>query len=148
MMDLIRWNPWRGMADMRHQLNRFFDLPLLGSDWLEPGGGLEAWHPAVDVYEKDGKVVIKAELPGLEKKDISLDVNNGVLTLKGERRHEEEVKEEKFYRKEITSGKFVRSFALPADVEVEKIAAEFKDGILSIEVPKPEGSRPKQITVH
>lgn len=148
MMDLIRWNPWREMADFRSQLNRFFDMPQLRPDWSDGDGGLGAWQPAVDVYEKDDKLVIKAELPGLEKKDISLDFKNGVLTLTGERNHEQEVKEDRFYRREITRGKFIRSFALPADVDVDKIAAEFKDGILGIEVPKPEGSKPKQITVN
>jgi HSP20 family protein len=148
MMDLIRWNPWREMTDFRSQLSRFFDTPLLRAGWTEDEGRLGAWQPAVDVYEKDDTLVIKAELPGLEKKDIGLDFRNGVLTLTGERNNEKEVKEERFFRREITRGKFIRAFALPADYDVDKIAAEFKDGVLRIEVPKPEGSKPRQITVH
>jgi HSP20 family protein len=127
------------MAFLQNRLNRFFDW---GSD------GMQIWSPAVDVFEKDGKMVIKAELPGLEKKDISVDFKDGVLTLKGERCSENEVKEESYYRKEIASGSFTRSFALPADTDPEKITAEFANGLLTIEVPKPEASRPRQIAVN
>jgi HSP20 family protein len=106
------------------------------------------WNPAVDVYDTDNTVVIKAELPGIDKKDLSIDVNGRVLTLKGERSGDNEVKEEKYYRKERFHGKFERSFTLPDDTDPEKIQAEFKDGVLKIEVPKPEEKKPKQITVH
>ena len=85
MMDLVRWNPWKEMADFRSPLSRFFDAPLFRSDWWGEDGDLAAWHPAVDIYEEDDKLMIKAELPGMEKKDISLELKNGVLTLRGER---------------------------------------------------------------
>jgi HSP20 family protein len=136
------------MTSLRSQLYRFFDDSLFRPDSLATDGNSGSWYPAVDIYEKDDKVVIMAELPGMEKKDISLDFKNGMLTLKGERNHEKELKEKDFYRKEISSGKFVRSFSLPVDVDVDKIEAEFKDGLLTIEVPKPEGQKPKQITVN
>jgi HSP20 family protein len=100
------------------------------------------------MFEKDDKVVIKAELPGLEKKDISLDLQNGVLTLKGERNYENEVKQENFYRREMSYGKFIRSFKLPVDVDADTIKAEFQNGLLTIEVPKPEQHKPKQISVN
>lgn len=139
MTELIRWNPWREMAAVHNHMFRLFDTE---SD------GLQAWSPAVDVYEKDDRMVIKAELPGLEKKDVSLDFKDGVLTLKGERKLESEVKEENYCRREITSGSFIRSFALAAETDPDKITAEFHNGLLKIEVPKPEARQPKQITVN
>jgi HSP20 family protein len=102
----------------------------------------------VDVFEKDNQLVIRAELPGMNKKDISLDFKDGVLTLSGVRKSENEVKEDNFYRREMSYGKFIRSFNLPADSDTEKIKAEFENGLLTIEVPKPERQQPKQIKVN
>lgn len=147
MMDLVRWNPWNDMAQIRNRIDtlfgdRFFPTPFEGES------GQTGFHPAVDVFETDDKVVIKAELPGLDKNDIHVEVQNGVLCLRGERKSENEVKEGQFYRREISHGSFLRSFSLPVDVAADKIGAEFKDGILTIEVPKPESRKPKQITVN
>ncbi len=147
MMDLVRWNPWKEMVSLRDRMNRLFDDVFFRSDRREDLWAEGVWVPAVDMFETDDKVVIKAELPGLEKKDISLDLQNGVLTLKGERKSENEVKEENYYRREMSYGKFVRSFSLPVDVDADKIKAEFKNGLLTVEVPKPEGHKPKQIKV-
>jgi HSP20 family protein len=148
MMDLVRWNPWKEMVSLRESMNRMFEDSLFRPERHEDGLALGAWSPAVDMFEKDDKVVIKAELPGLDKKDVSLDLQNGVLTLKGERKHENEVKEGNFYRREMSYGKFVRSFSLPADVDADKIKAEFQNGLLTVEVPKPEEHKPKQIKVN
>jgi HSP20 family protein len=148
MMDLIRWNPWNELAALRERMNRVFDDSLFRSDHREDPLAMGTWSPAVDMFEKDDKVVIKAELPGLDKKDVSLDLQNGVLTLKGERKHENEVEEENFYRREMSYGKFVRSFSLPVDVDADKIKAEFQNGLLTVEVPKPEEHKPKQIKVN
>ncbi len=148
MMDLVRWNPWKEMVSLRDRMNRLFDDVFFRSDRREDLWADGAWVPAVDMFESDDKVVIKAELPGLEKKDISLDLQNGVLTLKGERKSENEVKEENYYRREMSYGKFVRSFSLPVDVDADKIKAEFKNGLLTVEVPKPEGHKPKLIKVN
>jgi HSP20 family protein len=106
------------------------------------------WYPVVDMYEEDNSFVIKAELPGMDKKDISVDVKDRILTLKGERNYDNEVKEENYYRRERSYGKFQRTFTLPVDVEPDKIKADFKDGLLKIEVPKPEEHKPKEITIH
>ena len=92
--------------------------------------------------------MIKAELPGVDKKDIKIDLKDRLLTLSGERSYDNEVKEENYYRRERSYGKFQRAFTLPADVDSEKIKAEFKDGVLEIEVPKPEEKKAKQVTVH
>jgi len=148
MMDLIRWNPLREMVSLRDRMNALFNEPLFRSDRSEDDMAMGLWYPSVDMFDKDDKVVIKAELPGLEKKDINLEVKNGVLTLKGERKFNNEVKEENFYRREMSCGKFIRSFTLPTEVDADKISAEFKNGLLTIEVPKSEAHKPKQIAVH
>ena len=109
---------------------------------------LGTWHPVVDMYDEDDRVVIKAELPGVDKKDIAIDVKDRILTLSGERTYDNEVKEENYYRRERAYGKFQRAFSLPADVDSDKIKADFEDGLLKIEVPKPEKQKPKNITVH
>jgi len=147
-MELIRWNPMRDMFSLRHQMNHLFD-DAFGSV-VRGDRRLSMWnrYPTVDIYDNDENIVIKAELPGIDKKDIVIDVKDGVLTLKGERSLDNEVKEEKYYCRERTFGKFERVFRLPADVDPEKIKADYKDGILKIDIPKPEEQQPKQITVH
>ncbi len=147
-MELVRWNPWREMFGGRHRVGTLFD------DFFYPAGGRENatavwnWNPVVDVYENDDHFVIKADLPGLDKKDIALDVKEGVLTIKGERHSDEEVKNENAYCRERVYGRFERAFRLPRDVDAEKITADYKDGVLKIEIPKPEEVKPKQITIH
>lgn len=148
MMNLVRWNPWRDVATMQNRVNRFFDDSFFrtfdGDDDIQMG----TWHPVVDMFEKDDNYVVKAELPGLKKEDISIDIENRVLTLKGERKHENEVKEDHYFRRERSYGKFQRAFRLPTDVNPEDVKAKFSDGVLEIEVPKPEEKKPKQITIH
>ncbi len=147
-MELVKWNPWRDMLGSRSRVNTLFD------EFFSPTAGCANtdaewnWHPVVDVYENDDHFVIKADLPGIEKKDIALDVKNGVLTLKGERHMEEEVKKEKAYFRERVHGRFERAFKLPDHVDADKITADYKDGVLKIEIPKPEAIKPRQITVH
>ena len=106
------------------------------------------WNPVVDIYDHDDKIIIKAELPGIEKEDIHVDLKSGVVTLSGERSHEKEVKEENFLHKERVYGKFSRSFSLPEGLDTDKIEADFKNGVLKIEIPKPEAKKPKKIAVH
>ena len=147
-MELVRWNPFREMYDLRHLVNHMF------SDMATPAAvnGRETsewnWNPVVDIYDNDNTIVIKAELPGVDRKDISIDVKDRLLTLKGERSTDKEVKEEKFYRRERSYGSFQRTFSLPVDVDADKIEASFADGLLKIEIPKPATQKPKQITVH
>jgi HSP20 family protein len=143
MMDLIRWNPLREALSLQEQMNSLFGGSLLRGD-----AGQNLWNPAVDVFEEDDKLVLKAELPGVDKKDISVDLQNGMLTLKGERRHESEEKEGRnVYRREMSYGRFVRSFSIPQDVQADKVKAEYVNGVLTIEVPKPEARKPKQIKI-
>lgn len=148
MLDLIRWNPLKEMVSLRERMNRLFEDSLFRSDRRNDETEMGVWLPAVDVFEKEDQLVIKAELPGMDKKDISLDFKDGVLTLSGVRKSENEVKEDNFYRREMSYGRFIRSFNLPADSDTEKIKAEFQNGLLTIEVPKPERHQPKQIKVN
>ena len=147
-MELVRWNPWREATTLQHRFNKMFNDTMFPVCGAKTKAEDRSWHPAVDVYENDEHIMIKAELPGIEKKDIDIDVNDRVLTLKGERSFDNEVKEDKFYRRERVFGNFTRSFALPPNVDSAKIEADFKDGVLSITVPKPESEQPKKITVH
>ena len=147
-MNLVRWNPWKEMPTVHYRINRFFDDPFFRIGHMAESALSESWNPAVDLYEKDDHFVIKAELPGVDKDDIKVDLKDRVLTLSGERTYDNEVKEENYYRRERSYGKFQRAFSLPADVDSDKITAEFKDGVLRVEVPKPEEKRAKQVTIH
>ena len=148
MMNLVQWNPWREMPTLSGRLNRFFDDPFFNISRFADNSEMGMWNPAVDLYEKDDHFVIKAELPGIDKKDIKIDVKDRVLTLSGERTYDNEVKEENYYRKERSYGRFQRAFRLPADVDSDRIKAEFKDGLLRVEVPKPEQTKAKEVTIH
>ena len=148
MMNLVKWNPWREMPTLPGRFNRLFDDPFFSLDRMADESGLGSWNPAVDLYEKDDHYMIKAELPGVDKNDIKIDLKDRLLTLSGERTYDNEVKEENYYRRERSYGKFQRAFTLPADVDSDKIKAEFKDGVLEIEVPRPEEKKAKQVTVH
>ena len=106
-----------------------------------------AWIPAVDIYETKESIVLNVELPGVTKEDISLEVKDSTLTLRGEKKLEKDVKEENFHRMERTYGGFTRAFTLPSTVQQDKVKAKFKDGILEIMLPKAEEAKPKQIKV-
>ena len=148
MMDIVRWKPFNEMRALQNHIDRIFHGDLSPRTWLGDELAMADWKPAVDIYEDDNNIHIKAELPGVDSKDVEVELKDHVLTLKGERSHEEEVKEESYYRKERAFGKFQRSFTLSADVDADKIKAEYKDGILKIEIPKPEEHKPKRIMVH
>jgi HSP20 family protein len=147
MMNLIKWNPRKEMETFSDHINRFFDGGMFPSTWLSEVSSLDNWKPVADIFEQDDKIVIKAELPGVDKKDIRVDLKDNVLSLEGERSSDNEVKEENFYRRERVHGTFSRSFMLPKGLHPEKIKADFKDGVLNIEIPKPEEIKAKKITV-
>lgn len=146
-MELVRFRPFgRAMGfgnQMDSILSDFFGPALNGGEASD-----RSWNPVVDIYETDNDIVVKAEAPGVDKKDLSVDINDGVLMVKGERKSTEEVKEEKFYRRERVYGKFQRSFQLPEGTDYDKINADFKDGVLTVTIPKAEAKKPRQITVH
>jgi HSP20 family protein len=136
------------MPTLPGRFNRLFDDPFFRIGRMADDSNLGMWNPAVDLYEKDDHFMIKAELPGVDKNDIKIDLKDRLLTLSGERTYDNEVKEENYYRRERSYGKFQRAFTLPTDVDSDKIRADFKDGVLEIEVPKPEEKKAKQVTIH
>jgi HSP20 family protein len=140
-MSLIKWDPFREFNTLGERMGNF-----LGRNWEAPMS-TTAWNPAVDIFENDNDIVIKAELPGLNAKDIELRIENNVLLLKGERRFEKETKEENYHRVEREYGAFSRAFSLPVAVDGEKVTAEYKDGVLKIVLPKKEEIKPKPIKV-
>lgn len=148
-MELVRWSPRRDISGMNSLFDRMFE-DFFPSTSSRSGEELSTWtwKPVVDIFDEKDHVVLKAELPGVEKKDIEIDVEGRVLTLKGKRAEENEVKKENYYQRERVVGNFARSFSLHAEIKPEKIKAEFKDGVLTLEIPKPEEHKPKKITVH
>jgi HSP20 family protein len=147
-MAIVRWEPFRDLVTIQDRMNRIFEDAFRGQgrsgeeDWL---GG--SWAPPVDIYEHDGNLVLKAELPGIDPKDVDVRVENNVLTLRGERAFDQEVKRENCHRVERAYGTFSRSFTLPNVVDTQNIKAEFKDGVLRVTMPKREEAKPKQIQV-
>jgi HSP20 family protein len=127
-------------------MNRLFDDTGRGMRGDEPAA-TTTWSPAVDIFETEGEIVVKAELPGMDRKDITLNLEKNVLTLRGERRFEKETKEENYHRIERSYGSFSRAFSIPAIVDDEKIRADYKDGVLKIALPKKEQAKPKQIRI-
>lgn len=119
-----------------------------GRGWpMEEGLTAGVWNPPVDVYETGDSIVLKADLPEVSKEDVDISVEGNVLTIRGERKREHEVKEKKFYRRERSYGSFTRSFTLPGTVDPDKIEAGFTGGVLTVTLPKREESKPKQIKV-
>ena len=145
-MALTRWDPLREFGLMQDRMNRMFEDAGRGWRADEPSS-TTAWSPAVDIYETENEITVHAELPGVERKDIALNLEKNVLTLKGERRFEKETKQENYHRIERAYGGFSRSFSIPAMVDEEKIRAEYKDGILRISLPKKEQVKAKQIQI-
>ncbi len=153
-MNLMRYEPttlttfpiFREMEEMSDRLNRLFGTRT------RPNGGKEAltttdWTPFVDIEENEKEYLVKAELPEIKKEDVKVTVENGILTLQGERRQEKEEKGKKFHRVERSYGTFLRTFTVPLDADETKVAADFKDGILRVHLPKTEKPRPKAIEV-
>jgi len=145
-MAVVRWDPFRDLNLLQDRMNRLFDDAGRGWRADEPAA-TTTWSPAVDIFETEGEIVVKAELPGMERKDITLHLENNVLTLRGERKFEKETKDENYHRIERSYGAFSRSFSIPATVDDENIRAEYKDGVLNIVLPKKEQARPKQIKI-
>ena len=147
-MELIRCNPMYDRFSLRHRMDKMLGDFFYPSAQGQEDSEVRNSNPAADIYENDANIVIKAELPGIDKKDISVDVKNRVLTLKGERSSDDETKEDNYYRRERGYGRFERVFTLPAEIDLEKIKADYKDGVLKIEIPKPQEKKPQKITVH
>jgi HSP20 family protein len=146
-MTLVRWDPFRELEDMSDRLNRVFSRPGLSQTNGKETMIVADWVPAVDVSETEGEFHIKAEIPDVKKEDVKVTLEDGVLTIQGQRKQEKEDKGTKYHRVERTYGSFVRSFTLPDLVDEEKVKAEFKDGVLTLQLPKSEKAKPKAIEV-
>ena len=145
-MAVVRWNPFRDLNMLQDRMNRMFDDA--GRTWrTDEPAATTTWSPAVDIFETEGEIVVKAELPGMERKDIVLNLENNDLTVRGERRFAKETKDDNYHRIERSYGTFSRSFSIPATVDEEKIRADYRDGVLKIVLPKKEQAKPKQIRI-
>jgi len=142
------FDPWKDFGSLQERINKMFDdtirtlYPTDGEE-LEKG----TWAPAVDIYETNDSFVVSADLPGLNKDEIQIDLKDNTLTLKGEKKFEEKVSKDNYIRVERAYGSFVRSFTLPQNVDPEKIKAKYKEGVLKVTIPKKEEAKPKQIKV-
>jgi len=144
----MRWRPRRDLLNIREEMNRLFDDFFSG--WPERRRGLleGEWAPSVDVAETDEDIVVTAELPGVKQDDVEISVVDDVLTIKGEKKEEKEVKEKNYHRIERSYGSFQRSLSLPVGVQSDKAKATYKDGVLKVTIPKSEEARPKQIKIN
>src|SRR4029077_10287472 len=145
MTTIARWEPFRGLSTLHDQVNRLFNETVLRGQGED--SALTTWSPAVDIYETENELVVKADLPDVAEKDIDVRVENNLLTIRGERKFEKSVSEENFLRVERTYGSFSRSFSLPNTVNAEAIGAEYKNGVLTVTLPKREESKPRQVKV-
>ncbi len=146
-MTLTRWDPFRDLVSLQERMNRLFEDSLARSNTTDQEMAMGAWTPAVDIYETPEEIVLKADLPGVDQKDIDLRIENSTLTVRGERRFMKEAKEEDYHRIERSYGVFSRSFQLPGSVDQTRILANHKSGVLEVHLPKREDTRPKQIKV-
>lgn len=153
MNSLARWQrpevtTWPGfgrLTNLREEIDRLFEVPL--AELARSSQLLSGWTPAFDVYEDKDNLYVRAELPGMRKEDIDLSMHNGSLSISGERKSEDKLKDAEVYRTERFFGRFQRTITLPTQVAVEKIKAQYKDGILSVTLPKAEEAKPKHIDV-
>jgi HSP20 family protein len=137
-----RWDPFDELTTLRNRMDRLSSRVAAGDETA-----MADWSPTSDVIEKKDEIVIKAELPGIDEKNVDVEIEAGVLTIKGERKAEKETEEKGYRRVERSYGSFLRSFTLPANVEPEKISANFANGLLEVHLPKKEGAKPRSIKV-
>ena len=148
-MSLMRWDPLRETEQAMSLFQRLFDRPLPGLVSGRADDSLVGadWAPLVDIEETDKEFLVKAELPSVKKEDVKVALEDGFLTIQGERKEEKEEKDRKVHRVERSYGRFLRRFSVPRGVDDKKVVAEFKDGLLLVHVPKSEAAKPKLIDV-
>jgi HSP20 family protein len=145
MSTIARLEPFRGFSTLQDQVNRLFNA---GFNNQGDESAQTTWAPSVDIYETPNELVVKADLPDVNEKDIDIRVENNLLTIRGERKFEKSVSEENYLRVERTYGTFSRSFSLPNTVNAESIHADYKNGVLTINLPKREESKPRQVKIN
>src|SRR5947208_16805566 len=142
MRTIARWEPFRGVTTLQDQINRLFnDVARTGEQ-----SNLSAWAPAVDIYETEQELVVKADLPEVDPKDLDIRVENNLLTIRGERKFEKNVNQENYLRVERAYGSFARSFTLANTVNAAAIQADYQNGVLALTIPKKEEAKAKQIS--
>ena len=146
-MNLIKWDPFKELEDVSNRLNRLFGRTAANEESNQNMLAVADWSPSVDISETDDAYLIKGEIPGVKKEDVKVSVQDGMLTIQGERKMEKEEKNKKFHRVECSYGNFVRSFRLPDDADENKVKAEFKDGMLNVSLPKTEKAKSRSINV-
>lgn len=140
---LTLWEPFRELVTMRDDMDRLFET-FFGT---QPQTMEDFWRPAIDIEENNGNLMVRAEIPGMNKENIKVSVKEDMLKISGERKQENETKEKTFHRIERSYGKFERIIRLPSEVDADKVKASYKDGVLNVTLPKPESMKPKQIDV-
>lgn len=147
MSQMTRWNPIRDIETLHQQMNRLFE-PVFGRQvWAESDVMAGAWVPPVDIEETTDRLIVRAEIPGMNPDDIDVRVENGVLTIRGERRFETDRKDRNFHRVERSYGTFSRSFTLPTTVSTENVGARYENGVLELEMTKREEAKPRRIQI-
>ena len=145
MSSITRFDTFQGLSGLQEQVNRLFDTSFPGRS---DNSALTTWAPAVDIYETENELVVKADLPDINEKDLDVRIENNTLTIRGERKFEKKVTEDNYLRVERTYGAFSRSFSLPNTVNSEAIKADYKNGVLTVELPKRAESKPKQVKIN
>jgi len=145
-MAVVRWEPFREIAALQGEMSRFMNQ-LWGTPAAGGGNGMTSWLPALDAWETDDALVVALDLPGIDKDEVAIEVDDGVLTVSGKREKKVEQKDDGFYRFERRYGTFSRSVTLPQGVDESTIKAEFADGVLEITIPKPEERKPMRISI-
>ena len=140
------WPSFGRLTDLRDEIDRLFEVPLTGL--TQASRLLSGWTPAIDVYEDKDQLTVKAELPGMKKEDIELSLHDGCLSVSGERRSEGKYQDAEVYRAERFFGRFQRTVSLPTPVATDKVKAQYKDGILTVTLPKTEEAKPRHIDVN
>lgn len=146
MIALSRWSPFKEMEELQGRLGSWMNLPGRATTSKE-ALAVADWSPLVDITEDDKEFLLKAELPGVKREEVKVTVEDGVLMLSGERRFEKEEKDKKYHRIERAYGSFMRSFTLPEETPADKVAAEFKDGVLLVHLPKAVTPKPSPMEV-
>ena len=145
-MAITKWDPFKELVDLQSRMSKLFENTI-SRQTREENIAQTTWTPAVDVYETNKEIVLKAELPDMNQKDINLSVESNMLILEGERKLEEETKKENYYLLERSYGKFKRSFSLPTSVDADRIIAEYNRGVLKVILPKKEATKAKEISI-
>lgn len=146
-MALVRWNPFHELEEVSDRLNRMLARPAAPGTSGKETMIVADWTPSVDISETEGEYQIKAEIPDVKREDVKVTLEDGVLTIQGQRKQEKEEKGTKYHRIERSYGSFARTFSLPDVIEIDKVKAEFKDGVLNLHLPKSEKAKPKAIEV-